>query len=431
MTTLSRKRVTPSWLVSLVAGLAAFGTYSCMYAFRKAFTAGTYSTLQLGPLDYKVWLILAQMLGYTLSKFYGIRFLAQRRPQQRIPTLIALLSMAGLALLGFALCPVPYNIVFLFLNGLPLGMIWGLVFSFLEGRRHTELMGAVMAISLIFASGLVKTVGLLLIRWGGISEFWMPFLTGLVFSVPLAGCLYVLSQIPAPSAEDKRLRTERRPMNRTQRRLFIRQFLPGIVLTVLVYTLLTVARDIRDNFEVEIWQRLGYGNQPGIYTQVDGPVALSVLLLLSLLILVRNNLKAFSLIHLMIIGACLLMGFATLAYNAGQLSGLHWMALSGLGLYLAYVPYNAIFFERMLATFREKGNVAFVMSLADSFGYLGSVGVLCLKEFSQEGLSWGQFYNQILLFVALSGAVLALASLYYFRKKHSIPSVSYPALVHD
>jgi hypothetical protein len=53
----------------------------------------------------------------------------------------------------------PYNVSFLFLNGLPLGMVWGAVFSFLEGRRFTELLGAGMASSFIASSGIVKATG--------------------------------------------------------------------------------------------------------------------------------------------------------------------------------------------------------------------------------------------------------------------------------
>jgi hypothetical protein len=59
----------------------------------------------------------------------------------------------------FAFMPKPYNVFFLFLNGLPLGTVWGVVFSFLEGRRFTELPGAGMASSFIASSDIVKATG--------------------------------------------------------------------------------------------------------------------------------------------------------------------------------------------------------------------------------------------------------------------------------
>ncbi|MDR6197753.1 DUF5690 family protein [Siphonobacter sp. SORGH_AS_0500] len=418
------------WLLTLLAGLAAFGTYSCMYAFRKAFAAGTYNHLTLAGIDYKVWLVFAQILGYALSKFYGIKFVSEIKTHQRIQAILGFIGFSWLALAGFALCPAPYNLFFMFLNGLPLGMIWGLVFSFLEGRKNTEFMGAVMATSMIFASGFVKTVALQLRHLTGFSEFWIPFLTGLVFLLPLILCVYLLSLIPPPSAEDQKLRTQRQPMDAEARRKFLRYFFPGIVLTIFIYVQLTVVGDLRDNFEIEIWKTLGYTGSSHIYTQVDMLVSLVVLVVLSLLILVKNNLKAFVYMHGLIIGSFLLIGLSTWLFNSHQLSLTVWMTTAGVGLYMAYVPYNALFFERMIATFRYQSNVAFVMYLADSMGYLASIGILFVHEFSDLSISWGQFYNRSLIGISIMGSLSALFSLLYFQKKYaksrheSVPSLT-------
>ena len=61
-------------------------------------------------------------------------------------------------LLLFAIVPAPFNIIFLFTNGFPLGIIWGIIFSFVEGRKATDFIGASLAVSFIFSSGLVKSV---------------------------------------------------------------------------------------------------------------------------------------------------------------------------------------------------------------------------------------------------------------------------------
>lgn len=72
---LSRKRrglvirISSSFLITP----AAFSTYLCTYAFRKPFTAATYDDLALGGVDYKTLLVIAQVAGYALSKFVGIR----------------------------------------------------------------------------------------------------------------------------------------------------------------------------------------------------------------------------------------------------------------------------------------------------------------------------------------------------------------------
>jgi MFS family permease len=406
----------PQLVTAIVAALAAFSTYTCMYAFRKAFAAGTYQDLTFLNIDYKVLLVIAQVLGYTLSKFYGIRFISEVKSKNRGRSIVFLIVFSWVSLLGFALVPSPYNIIFLFLNGFPLGMIWGLVFSYLEGRRTTEFMAAVMSVSMIFASGFVKTIGRTLVINYHVNEFWMPFVTGLIFIIPLLICVLVIEIIPPPNELDKASRVERVAMNATHRRKFLINFFPGILLTIVIYTLLTIMRDVRDNFEVEIWAGLGINNS-SIYTRIDSLISIVVLIFMGLLILIRNNLKAFTVIHILIIAGCVTIGISTFLYQHQYISPTLWMTFAGLGLYMGYLPYNAIFFERMIAAFEYKSNVGFVMYLADAMGYLGSISVLLFKQFGDNTRSWATFFEQGIYLVAFIGGISAIFSLIYFLKK--------------
>ena len=132
--------------------LYAFVIYSCMYGFRKPYTVATYSNIFFLGISYKVCLVIAQVLGYMCSKFYGIKFISGMNPERRATYILLCISIAWLSLLLFAIIPQPYNIICMFINGLPLGMVWGLVFGSIEGRRTTELIGAVLATSFILAS---------------------------------------------------------------------------------------------------------------------------------------------------------------------------------------------------------------------------------------------------------------------------------------
>jgi hypothetical protein len=418
----------PYGLVSVLAAFSAFGAYTSMYAFRKGFTAGTYAGDQYFHIDYKVWLVIAQIIGYTASKFYGIRFISELKSGRRAKSILTLIGIAWLALLLFAVVPPPYNILFLLINGFPLGLIWGLVFSYLEGRKSTEFMAAVLSISLIFASGFVKTAARTLMSSFHINEYIMPFYTGALFVIPLLLFVFFLELIPPPTAEDIKLRTKRLPMNSAERKRFLKRFMPGIVLTLIVYILLTVMRDVRDNFEVEIWASMGIKDNT-IYTRIDSVISVIVLLALSSLILIKNNIRAFSIIHLIIICSCIFIGAITIGYQLKLISPVIWMTGAGLGLYLGYVLYNAVFFERMLASFNYKGNVGFLIYVADSFGYLGSISVLLVKEFGRPRASWGVFFKDSLMIVSITGAIIVTVSLLYFRREARKNSGSAAALV--
>jgi len=248
-----------------------------------------------------------------------------------------------------------------------------------------------------------------------ISEYSMPFITGALFVLPLLLFVFTLELIPPPTPEDIRLRTKRLPMDAAERKSFLQRFLPGVILTLIIYVLLTIMRDVRDSFEVEIWNSMGIKDNT-IYTKIDTIISVIVLVAMSLLILVKKNLKAFRLIHIMIISGCLLIGIGTVLFTFHLISPMVWMTLAGLGLYLGYVPYNAVFFERLLASFHYKGNVGFLIYVADSIGYLGSVSVLLVKEFGQPSISWGMFFKDSVLAVAVIGGICATLSLLYFMR---------------
>ena len=408
---------TNGWAFSFYAIMAAFCTYSCMYAFRKPFTVATFSDLAFWGVDYKIWLITAQVVGYTCSKFLGIKFVSEMSGKRRAISILILIGIAAVSLMLFSLVPPPYNIPLLFFNGLPLGMVWGLVFSFLEGRKLTEILGAGLSVSFIFSSGFVKTVGAWVMLDLGVSNFWMPFVTGMVFVLPLLFFVWMLHQLPPPSEEDERLRTKRKPMNKAERREFIRLFAPGIFLLVLAYTFLTAFRDFRDNFAREIWISLGYGEDVAIYTETEVPIALTVLLVMGLLMLIKSNGKALMTYHLLIAFGFLLVGASTFAFEQQWLNPPLWMTLVGLGLYLGYVPFNSILFDRLLAAFRHAGTAGFLIYVADSFGYLGSLGVLFYKNFGQGELSWLRFFIVSGYVMTFVGSSLMLLSMVYFRQR--------------
>ncbi|WP_157579140.1 DUF5690 family protein [Spirosoma montaniterrae] len=414
---------------TIFGAVAAFSTYACMYAFRRGITAVTFEGLAFAGVNYKIWLITAQVFGYAVSKGLGIKFVSEMSPARRAGNLLLLVGFALLALLGFALVPAPYNIPFLFLNGLPLGMVYGIMLGFLEGRKQTDALVAGLTASFIFASGFVKTVALTIKSGWGVSEFWLPFVTGSLFVIPMLASVYALTLLPPPTAEDRALRTERKPMSGTERRAFVREFQVGLVLLIASYVLLSAFRDFRDNFGPEILRDAGVDN-PGIFARTETLVAVGVLLIMALLQRVADNFRAFTLLNgLMLLGS-LLVGLSTWGYQSGFIGAGNWFLLTGLGLYMAYVPCNGLYFERLVAAFRYVSTVGFIVTLADWYGYLGSVGVLLYKNFGQANISYREFFIYGGYTMAVFYSLLVVASFLYFKKRfqqrdvHTLVSVN-------
>lgn len=394
--------------------VASFSTYFCMYAFRKPFAAASYDG-QLGDLELKTLYVIAQVLGYTASKYIGIRWVSSIASERRGRALLGLIGAAQLALLVFALAPAGLKAVALFFNGLPLGMVWGLVVRYLEGRRTSELLLAGLSCSFIIASGVVKDIGRALMS-AGTSEVWMPFAVGTIFLAPFAISVWLLERLPPPSAEDVEARVERRPMSNQERRAFFRRYASGLSSLFAVYFLLTAYRDFRDNYGVEIFAALGYAEEPAIFTATELPVAFGVLLALGLLYRVRDNRRALGVTYaIMILGACTL-GIGTVLHDAGSISGATWMVLTGIGSYLIYVPYGSILFDRLVAVTGVAGTAVFAIYVADALGYTGSVGVQLYKDFAASDLSRVEFFRSFTLAQGVIGVVLLAGSGAYFLR---------------
>jgi hypothetical protein len=144
--------------------------------------------------------------------------------------------------------------------------------------------------------------------------------------------------------------------------------------------------------------------------------------------LVRDNLRALLVIHAVIFAGFALLGLATLAYQARLITPLIWMILTGAGLYLAYTPFNAMLFDRMIAFSGRVATAGFLIYVADASGYLGSVCLLLWRNFGDPSLDWLQFFTLSLYVSSGVGAALTVAAAVYFFSRRS-PSASAAAPV--
>lgn len=379
---LSRHRL---WL-NLWAMTAAFSAYFFMYMFRKPFTAASFSAEGQSYWDDKAVIVSAQVIGYFLSKLIGIRVVSQMPPQRRAWALVGLIGAAQVALLLFAVLPSPWHVLAIFLNGLPLGMVFGLVLGFLEGRRLTEALVAGLCASFIVAGGVAKSIG----QWTlnfltesmslslSAAERWMPFVAGALFLLPFVVSTWMLSQVPPPDQADTEHRSERSAMTAVERRKMLLRYGWGLGAISLFYLLITILRSLRDDFAPQILLGMGATIQPSDYAWMDTQVAAFIMVVLGMTSLVRDNRWALQL-SLGISMAGFALTAAALVWTS-LLSPLGFMVMIGAGLYLPYVAVHTTVFERLIALTRDRGNIGFLMYVVDSIGYLAYVVVLLLPK---------------------------------------------------
>ena len=426
-----RLETAPPAILTAYAIVASFATYFCMYAFRKPFSAASYEGVDgVGDVELKTAFVISQLIGYTISKYLGIKVCSEMPRHRRALGLCVLIGIALASLLGFATLPTWGKILAIFINGLPLGMVWGLVVTFLEGRKTSEMMLAGLSCSYIIASGIVKDAG----RWVmsdaglGVSEFWMPFVTGLLFVPPFALAVALLSALPKPTEEDHALRHERTTMDGRERRAFTGRFLPGLIMLLVLYFFLTAFRDFRDNYGVEMFAELGLGGEPAIFSKTELPVAFGVMIVFAALTFVRDNRKGFLACYGIMITGMLMIGGATALLQAERIGGAAWMIWIGFGAYLAYVPFGSVLFDRLMAYTRATGTAVFAIYLCDAVGYTGSIGLQLFKDLFSSGSTRLEFFIQYCWFMTVVGVVLFVGSAVSFIRRTASASEPDPSL---
>lgn len=392
-------------LFILWAGGAALLSYSLVYALRKPFTAATFDGLDFFGMDYKTATSIIQIAGYFLAKLIGIKVISELKRENRLRFIILSVALAEVSLVLFGCLPRPFNVFALFFNGLSLGCMWGVIFSFLEGRRVTDLLASLMGLSIAISSGTAKSIGLWVMDGLHISEFWMPAFIG-AFAFPLLSLLgWLMTRMPQPTEADKALRTERVTMDGEARRRVFRSFMPVLVLLFAATLFITVLQDVKEDFLVKIIDVEAAGLSSWAFAKIDATVTLIILGFFALLSMVRSHVRALLLLLALVTAGTLTLSFIAFHYDTLQLPPMLWLFLQSLSLYTVYLSFQTLFFERFIACFRIRGNVGFFIITLDFIGYAGTVLVLVVKEWISPDVVWLDFYNSLSAYVGVFCAV--------------------------
>lgn len=407
-----------NFLFILWAGGAALLSYSLVYALRKPFTAATFDGMDFFGMDYKVATTIMQIFGYLISKFFAIKIVSELKRESRLKFMIFSVALAELALVFFGLLPHPFNVFALFFNGLALGCMWGVIFSFIEGRKVTDILASLLGVSMAVSSGMAKSLGLFVVNTLGVTEFWMPALIGGLAFPLLIFMGWALNKLPQPTDEDRVLRSERVTLNGEQRRQLFKSYMPWLIMLFFANLFITILRDIKEDFLVNIIDVSTISSW--LFAQVDGMVTLIILGIFAMMSLINSNYRVLLVLLAMVIGGSATISYLAFNYDALQLPTLYWLFIQSLSLYMVYLSFQTLFFERFIACFKIKGNVGFFIATIDFIGYTGTVCVLLFKEFCSPDINWMEFYNQFSGWVGIIGVIAFIGSAVYLVQRYKM-----------
>jgi hypothetical protein len=88
-------------------------------------------------------------------------------------------------------------------------------------------------------------------------------------------------------------------------------------------------------------------------------------------------------------------------------------------MYVPYVAVHTTVFERLIALTRDRGNIGYLMYLADAIGYLGYVTVMIARRLWKAEGSFLQFFNTVTLASVVIGILALAGALLAFRRLRS------------
>ena len=203
---------------------------------------------------------------------------------RRFKLIALLVSLMLLLTVGFwKWLPIEGRIAAIFLGSIPGSWVYAIVFSYLEGRQTTDILNAVLNLSIIYGGAMARAVGDLFVTVM-LDPDWMP-LAAACSILPLSlVCFYMLNLAPEPTAADIKRREYRRPMGSAERNKFLKRYFPGILGISTLYALIISYRSFRDYFALEIYTSvLGRKPEPWVYLAADFPAgALSSMVMLAM-----------------------------------------------------------------------------------------------------------------------------------------------------
>jgi len=306
--------------------------------------------------------------------------------------------------------------------------LYGAILSYLEGRRSTEILVALLGFSFVFAGGVSRAAAVAVLG-AGVDPLWTPALIATLVTPAILVSISLLESAPPPSARDMAERRKRRAMTPAEQRQFVHSFWPGIFFLVSSHTALTALRQFRDLFVRQLFTAANGGTTPGASTffLADVPGSLFGALALASMGKIADGKTALNTMLFVMTMSMAMAGLMTHAYSNGMMDGISWQVFVGAGIYGAYTLGNPAPFDRLVSVSDIEGaTCTFLVFTADLFGYVATVVLMLWKTFSESGQVQSdeivqQFVNALSIVVCIVVVCLSLARLYF---SHRLPGAS-------
>lgn len=365
------------------------------------------------PFNLQASFSLVFILGFGLGKLPAVSVMTS--PfffKHRLGCCLALFVCTMLCVGGGVwLFPPRVAVLFVFTSCFFQSWVYGGLLTYIEGRRSTERLLAVLSGFYIFAGNLSRGTSSLVLQFG-VAPRAMPLIVGATACVVSCLLLAYTDGQPGPTDADIASRSKRTQMTAEERWGFCKRWSTLLVFSIIAYATMATLRSFRDFYTQQIFSAaLGVSSDEvpsWLYFVVDVPGAvLSSLALVWMNTVEDHQIAICRLFQIQLVSISFALG-STLLFLGNVIGGVVWQISLGVGIYLAYALMQTPVFERVFAVTKTQGTCAFLVFLSDGCGYFSTVCLLLYQNFGP--LSGNQQILFVYLGVLVGGAVLMLFS---------------------
>ncbi|WBR14775.1 hypothetical protein pkur_cds_601 [Pandoravirus kuranda] len=363
-----------------------------------------------GPYSVKALMSIARAaampLGFATTLVGPVRRTINRgwfRPAGLV--IFALLFSAAPNLL-FAVDDVTVRVVSRFLGSFFFSWTFCVYIGYAQGRRASDALMPAATACMLVSSSLSRAIAPavkdhLLDDVGDQAYRWMPATVSALALPPLVVAAAALAMSPRATEADAAARVRRTGGTLTTDLKWLGKHWAPLLGLAVNNTVLQAVRGVRDIFATDL---LGADAPWWHWIVADVPACLGACALYAPFVFLRGNRRAFMLVNVLGLVAGALMVVAGVLGLVDALDALPFLVVSGLGYFLAVVPFagGGVIIERLVAASGTPVDAMLLNVVCQLPGYTGALGVLLLVPAASDV---GAYFNWTTL--AGGGAMLA------------------------
>lgn len=338
-----------------------------------------------GPYTVKALLSIARgaafPVGFIITLSGPVRRAVTATAWRRAAALAVLpLLYSVMPNLAFALArhDVPALLTARFLGTMVISAAFCAYLACVQGRRASDITMPIVTLAMLLCPAISRPLAHEVAHYLGPDMLeWMPAAVSALCAIPVIVGAGLLIAAPARTEADARARSPRPPSSRTADRAWLARNWPALLGLALSNTALQGMGAVRDVFTADL---LGE-NAPWWHSLLaDVPACVGACLLYMPLLVVNDNRRVFLGINAVGIAAAVVVVSSGVLLLGGMLSPLLFMVMSGVGYFVALVPFSGggIVFERLVASTRTPVDAVLVNVVCQIPAYIGGLGVLLM-----------------------------------------------------